>query len=141
MEQPKQLKIVIDTNLWISLAIGKRTTRLLDVIAHPEIQVIVSLELLKEVNSVLQKPKLQKILSLEKKQLVLELITDSVELVETHSDFKLERDAKDSFLLNLAFDSQANYLLTGDADLLDLKVFEHTKICTLSEFIDILDAL
>jgi putative PIN family toxin of toxin-antitoxin system len=38
------------------------------------------------------------------------------------------RDAKDNFLLGLIKASQANLLVTGDQDLLDLNPFEGTEI-------------
>jgi len=41
---------------------------------------------------------------------------------------------KDNFLLALARDGNADYLITGDKDLRDMKVFEKTKIVTLNEF-------
>jgi predicted nucleic acid-binding protein len=37
-------------------------------------------------------------------------------------------------LLSLAKDSQADYLITGDNDLLTLKIFEKTQILTMAEF-------
>jgi len=37
-------------------------------------------------------------------------------------------------LLSLAKDAKANYLLTGDKDLLVLKTFEVTQIVTITEF-------
>ena len=43
------------------------------------------------------------------------------------------RDKKDNFLLNLACDSKADYLVTGDKDLLEIKSLNKTKILTLSE--------
>jgi len=43
-------------------------------------------------------------------------------------------DPKDNFLLALAKDGNADYLITGDNNLLSLKEFGKTKIVTLSEF-------
>jgi hypothetical protein len=40
-----------------------------------------------------------------------------------------------SYLLALAKDSQADYLITGDGDLLTLKNFEETEILTYQDFI------
>jgi uncharacterized protein len=45
------------------------------------------------------------------------------------------RDSKDNFLLSLAIDGRADYLLTGDSALLDLKKIGKTKIITISEFL------
>ena len=44
------------------------------------------------------------------------------------------RDPKDNFLLELAVDGKADYLITGDNDLLVLGTFKKTKIVTIAEF-------
>ena len=55
------------------------------------------------------------------------------------SNVNLCRDQKDNFLLSLSKDSQANYLITGDKDLLDLKTLENTKIITMSDYLKKID--
>jgi len=49
------------------------------------------------------------------------------------TNLELSRDTNDDFLLNLALDSNADYLVTGDLDLLILKQIGNTKIITISE--------
>jgi predicted nucleic acid-binding protein len=49
------------------------------------------------------------------------------------------RDPKDNFLLALAKDGLADYLITGDRDLLSVKKFGKTQIVTLNEFEKILN--
>ena len=56
--------------------------------------------------------------------------------IEVSTDIKICRDEKDNFLLNLALDGKADYLITGDKDLLVLKKIEKTKILTYSDFIN-----
>ncbi|MCZ2460859.1 MAG: putative toxin-antitoxin system toxin component, PIN family [Chitinophagales bacterium] len=53
------------------------------------------------------------------------------------SEISVCRDPKDNFLLALAKDTKADYLITGDKDLLELKQFDRTIICTLADFIKI----
>jgi hypothetical protein len=55
-------------------------------------------------------------------------------LIEIASTVEICRDEKDNFLLALAKDSKADFLITGDKDLLVLNVFENTKILTFTEF-------
>jgi len=43
-------------------------------------------------------------------------------------------------LLSLAIDGKADYLLSGDKDLLVLKKIGNTEIKTISEFFDIIDS-
>lgn len=59
-----------------------------------------------------------------------------IDLVEVKSIITICRDTKDNFLLALAKDGKADYLLTGDKDLLELKKFGRTKIKTITSFIN-----
>ena len=56
--------------------------------------------------------------------------------VEVTSDITICRDPKDNYLLSLAKDRKADYLVTGDQDLLIIKKFEQTSICTLKELLN-----
>ena len=59
-----------------------------------------------------------------------------IDLIPVESIVSICRDPKDNFLLALAKDGEANYLLTGDKDLLDLEKFGKTEIITISKFFD-----
>jgi predicted nucleic acid-binding protein len=45
-------------------------------------------------------------------------------------------EKKDNFLLNLAVDSKANYLITGDDDLLVIKEIKKIKILKWAELFE-----
>jgi predicted nucleic acid-binding protein len=45
------------------------------------------------------------------------------------------RDVKDNFLLNLSIDGKADFLITGDTDLLVLGKIRQTQIVSWSDFI------
>ena len=66
----------------------------------------------------------------------LKMFKAAVLCVPVPSKVTVCRDPKDNFLLSLAKDGNADYLLTGDADLLVLDVFKKTRICTIREFMD-----
>ena len=59
-----------------------------------------------------------------------------IDLIEVENIITVCRDPKDTFLLALAKDGKADYLLTGDKDLLILTKFGKTKIKTITDFID-----
>jgi len=69
----------------------------------------------------------------------LETIDEIAEIVNVTSEISQCRDPKDNFLLSLAIDGKADYLLSGDKDLLVLKKIGNTEIKTISEFFDIID--
>jgi len=53
------------------------------------------------------------------------------DLIKVTTELELCRDRKDNFLLNLAADSQADFLVTGDKDLLEIIQLQKTKILTI----------
>ena len=64
------------------------------------------------------------------------MVNQRVEFVDIVSEISICRDKKDNFLLSLAVDGKADYLITGDADLLELEKMGSTKIITLKKFIE-----
>jgi putative PIN family toxin of toxin-antitoxin system len=90
--------------------------------------------LLEELADVTSRPKLRKFFTQSEWDLILDIIDRYAVYIPVVSDVNVCRDIKDNFLLSLAKDSQADYLITGDNDLLTLKVFEITQILTVAEF-------
>ncbi|MBD2599406.1 MULTISPECIES: putative toxin-antitoxin system toxin component, PIN family [Microcystis] len=119
MDNKPPIKVIIDTNLWISFLIGKQLAKTLLPIFSPQ--------LLNEINLVTKRPKLQKHFPQSKVQELLELVNIIGLCIETKSKINICRNAKDNYLLALAKDSQADFLITGDQDLLILQQFGITK--------------
>jgi uncharacterized protein len=131
----KYLKIIIDTNLWISFLITKSYNRIDDLIIGKKIRIVFSEELLSEFIEVIQRPELAKYFTKNDLEELLELFDFYGDFIEVKSRIKQCRDPKDNFLLSLAIDSKADYLLTGDNDLLEIKEIGKTKILTITEFL------
>jgi len=131
----KQLKIIIDTNLWISYLITKSYKQIDDLLVSKKIRIVFSEELLNEFIDVIQRPEISKYFSLDDIKKLLELFDFYGDLIEVKSGINQCRDPKDNFLLSLAVDSKADYLLTGDNDLLEIGQIGTTKIQTLTEFL------
>lgn len=132
--QTKQSKIVVDTNLWISYLITKGFKRLDKLIDSDKVRLIFSLELIDEFIEVTKRPKFRKYFSTNDVARLLEIFDAYGELIEVKSNIKICRDLKDNFLLSLSADSQADFLITGDNDLLEIKEFGKTKILTITNF-------
>jgi uncharacterized protein len=66
---------------------------------------------------------------------LLDLLDTYGVMVDVKSTVNVCRDPKDNFLLALAQDSNAHYLITGDQDLLALKKFGKTSIITIAEYL------
>ena|SRR3989344_4913739 len=56
-------------------------------------------------------------------------------LIEAKSKFEAVRDKNDNKIIECAFDSKADYIVTGDLDLLVLKEFNGIKIVTAEKFL------
>lgn len=59
-----------------------------------------------------------------------------IDLIKVRSSVTVCRDPNDNFLLALAKDGKADYLLTGDKDLLDIVKFGKTKIISITTFLE-----
>ncbi|MFA9391961.1 MAG: putative toxin-antitoxin system toxin component, PIN family [Prolixibacteraceae bacterium] len=128
-------KVIVDTNIWISFLITKKFEELDELIIQHKIVFIFSKELIEEFLSVVSRPKFQRYFSNKNIQRLLLLFDEYGQLSDVQSNLSICRDKKDDFLLNLAVDSQADYLVSGDADLLVLVKIGKTKICKWSDFI------
>jgi predicted nucleic acid-binding protein len=115
--QGNPLRVVIDTNIWISFLIGKSLTGLSETIINGQIR-----------------PKFKKYFSETAIEDLVSLLYEKVELIEITKHFEDCRDEKDDFLLDLAVSGHANYLVTGDADLLILNPFQGVEIISYQSF-------
>ena len=134
MPDKKPFKVIIDTNLWISFLIGKQISSLKLLLVKGIIEPIFSQQLFDEIILVTQRPKLQKYFSPEQVNDLIDFLKEIGVLVEIRSSVLVCRDPKDNYLLALAQDSGADYLITGDRDLLIVENFAGTIILTYQDF-------
>ena len=132
----KPLNLIIDTNLWVSFLISSRQDRLDNLLLIEKVRLLFSTELLDEISVTITKPKLKKYFGVNALEEMLLNLEAYIDLIEVKSSVNICRDHKDIFLLALAKDGHADYLLTGDKDLLELKKFGKTKIMTITAFLE-----
>lgn len=133
--QKKCSRIILDTNLWISFLITKDFRKLDEIIFSKHAILVFSQELVEEFLEVARRPKFRRFFSPTDIEQLLETIDYYADFVKVHTQIEVCRDAKDNFLLSLSLDGNADFLLTGDKDLLDLTKFGGTAIVTISEFL------
>ncbi len=134
---------VLDTNLLVSylLTNGETITR---IVKHWEAGRFVSLQsphMLAELVDVLNRPRLRQYLKAAP-QILIDLIATDAEFVK--GELALSgacRDPKDDKFIACAVEGSADYLVTGDKDLLVLGVFQHVQIVRAWEFLKLLDEL
>lgn len=133
------MRIIIDTNLWVSFTIGKRLSSLESLLKNKRIEIYVCRELIKEYKDVVQRPKLRKYIKSDDITATLELISLYCYCVEINKQaISPIRDCKDLYLLSLAETIDASYIISGDNDLLVLKKHNNTYILDFNTFIRML---
>ena len=122
-------KVILDTNLWISFLISNKLQELDFLLEKGKIRLVFSNELLEEFLTVVRRPKFEKYFSQENLNELFRLFDKYGELTEVAIQITECRDIKDNFLLSLAVESNANFLISGDSYLLILKKIK--KVCCL----------
>jgi putative PIN family toxin of toxin-antitoxin system len=135
------MRAVIDTNIWISFLFGKLLSGLDDYVLDGLIEVVISDEQLEEITTVLKRPKFRKHFSSEDIEEFLSFIYKTARVIKVHHTIKDCRDEKDDFILETAIRGRADYIVTGDKDLLVLNPYKGTEIIGFSAFESILRVL
>jgi uncharacterized protein len=96
----------------------------LELVENSKIKLFVSKEILAEIADVLTRPKLQERFSLltkERVERLLEILKQEAVLIKNVPKvFTYPRDPKDEKYINLAIETEADYIVSRDNDLLDL---------------------
>ncbi len=130
----KNVKVIFDTNVWISFLIGKRLGNIKSLIVNGNIRIVYTAQLIEEIERVTKRPALQKYFPDEKVSELIEFLEAIGTNVQIRPIHFINRDPKDNFLLDLINFSKADYLVTGDKDLILHNPFETAKILSPAEF-------
>lgn len=130
----------IDTNLFISGLFGQNSTtaQLQELWIKQEFQLGTSLEIMKEVNRVLQYPRIKQRLIDDDETLRRFFRLVFRKAVITRDTFQTDRiadDPTDNKFLACALEIKADYIVSGDNHLLSLKHFHRTQIVDAQTFI------
>ena len=122
-------KIIFNTNIWVSFTIGKRLDKLRYFLYNKHFEVYICDRIIEEYLTVVKRKKIAKYITTMRVSETLEIIkmtTTKVKISKSH--LKYSRDKNDDFLLLLSDKVNANYLVTGDDDLLVMKKHSETDI-------------
>ena len=129
-------RIVVDTNVMISRLLrppsvpGQAMRRAVD-----EGTLLVSEATMGELADVLARPKLDPYVSVEERQQFLLLLGRIVEMVPILHRIRACRDPKDDKFLEAAVNGEADIIISGDRDLVDLHPFRGIPIVTPAIFL------
>ncbi len=137
------INVVVDTVIFLRALINPRGLNEKVIRRRNEFNLVISEQIIKEVTEVLCRPivrnKFPHITDVKVKDMLD--IVGTIETVTIKSRINVCRDPKDNKFLECALDGGADYLVTADKDLLDIKIYGRTKIITAAEFTRILDSL
>ena len=129
------MKVVLDTNIFISSFFwGGNPRKIIERIINGEDTLFICNEILSEINSVISRPKF----NVENRYITR--FIKSIEDIANHVTLKgmsqqICRDKEDDKIIECALLSKAQYIITGDTDLLVLDEYQGIKIITSNEYI------
>ena len=140
------IRAVLDTNILVSALITKKSSaplQLYKAFTIKQFLLITSPSILAEVEDVINRKKVIKYhrRNLEqRKEIMKQLVKLSYVTLEsvTTEDVIIERDPDDDKFLDAAIEGNADFIVSGDRHLLDLKAYEGIKILTPKEFLQLL---
>jgi uncharacterized protein len=138
-------RLILDTNTWLELLMSKRRTPgavLRPMVETGTFRLLFSPELIAEVAEVARRPRLAARIQYPFAPLVDALVERRyAEIIAPTTAVRLCRDPKDDFLLELALDGKAHYLVSNDGDVLALApVCCGAVILSRSQFREITEA-
>jgi hypothetical protein len=128
----KQIKLVLDTNLFIAAHFNKKSAsaKIIDLCLADKFKVYYSENIFKELVFILKNIRAPR----EYKEKIFELFEKSTS-IKPKRVWLVEDDPDDNKFLGTAWAGRANYLLTSDKHLLKIKKFKETKILKPIEFL------
>jgi putative PIN family toxin of toxin-antitoxin system len=130
------VRCVFDTNTIVSGVLFERSKpgrAFLRAIKHGE--VLLSRSTLEELAEVLLRPKFDRYVTSSEREEFLEAFVDRATWVEPSEEIHLCRDPKDDKSLEPAIGGNADFVISGDGDLLALHPFRGISIMTSAEFL------
>lgn len=133
------MRVAIDTNVFVSTIIKpeNRVGMIVVRMRNGEYTLLYSEEMLEELTRVITRDKIWKKYKLtdDTFNAFLNSIIEHGERVQVFTVVNVCRDPDDNILLSLALDGKADYIVSGDKDLLVLNPFREIPIITPGEFL------
>jgi putative PIN family toxin of toxin-antitoxin system len=134
-------RYVFDTNVLVSaLLVSQGKPRRAFDRAFVRGEVLTSLDMLKELDRVLSRPRFDKYVHRQERERFLQAFIREAVLIEIAERIDVCRDPKDNAVLGLAVSGGATCIVIGDDDLLVLNPFRGVTIATPDQFLSSLDS-
>ena len=140
------IKVVLDANIFVSTVLKSRSkpAKLLKLAKEGKIILILSEDILSEIRAVLLYPKLrklhgrtpQKIDKFLRKTVRISFFVSGKTRIEA-----VKEDPKDNIYLSAAVEGKADFIVSGDHHLKDLKTFQGIRILDPTTFLELMTKL
>ncbi len=130
------MRVVIDTNVWVSrvLIADSASAQAVDE-ALSQSQVMVSDATIEELSDVLSREKFDQYVPLDDREHFLRRLLQVTTIVSVISEVTDCRDPSDNRFLALALDSNSDFIISGDTDLLSLNPWRGIQIVSPADFL------
>lgn len=137
------IRAVLDTNLVVNYLLTRGTTlaRILDHWEQEHFVYLLSPAMLSELKTVVVRPRLRRAMKADPQDLLAVIEADAELILGQQRLTGVCRDPKDDIFIACAVEAEADYLVTGDNDLLSLGQYSNVQIVRPAEFLRILDTL
>jgi len=142
LKKRKPVRAVIDTNLFVSGLFANQgyTYQLQELWLAGAFELVVSEQILIEIQRTLQKPQIKQRLLLQdgEETVITELIRSKATIVtaDRYQTGKITEDPTDNKFLACALEADAHYVVSGDSHLLSLKHFHRIQIVDAKIFVE-----
>jgi putative PIN family toxin of toxin-antitoxin system len=134
------LKVVLDANIFVSAVLKPHSdlAKIFELVREDKIKLILSEDILSEIRAVLLYPKIKKRHMRTQKEIeeFLDKVSEASLLAQGRiKTDQIKEDSADNKYLSAALEAKADFILSGDHHLKDLKVFEGIRILDPSAFL------
>ncbi len=136
-------KLVLDTNTIISAFFWEgNEAELFRKIENDKAELYITGEILKEIEDVIKRPKFSEVMrkaNLTPGQIIQKIISLSHLVIAPQLNIKVCRDEKDNKIIECAQSAKADYIVSGDKDLLVLKEYNGIPIVRTWKILQLLE--
>ena len=134
------IKVVIDTNVFVSaILFDGELDKLINLWKRKKFTFLLSKEILEEYIKVLSYKKFELSDKIIKRIIYEELLPYTKNIKVKKRINIIKKDPSDNIFLECALEGRANYIISGDKHLLQLKQYKSIKIISFREFIKLFD--
>ncbi|MBN1925670.1 MAG: putative toxin-antitoxin system toxin component, PIN family [Prolixibacteraceae bacterium] len=136
-------KLIIDTNIIVSALISNSipTKILYELVLTQKVETCLSDEVYKEYIEVMNRDKFSRYTNFKSKaDIVLTRLREISKFYNPTEKLDILTDTRDNMFLELAAESSADYLITGNTLDFQISEFEYTRILTAREYWDFFDS-